>query len=649
MAAVARRCIVRCCSAVASAPGMGTAVGLNLNFDNLALRSLPVDSSGERSCRRVPGACFSLAGATPVDNPRLVASSRTALELLELPPLPEALLADHFSGNAPPAGSRSAAHCYCGHQFGSFAGQLGDGAALYLGEVVNSRGQRWELQLKGAGPTPYSRQSDGRKVLRSSIREFLCSEAMFHLGIPTTRAGTCVTSDTKVLRDVFYDGNSKHENCTIILRIAPTFLRFGSFEILKPEDELTGRQGPSSNRNDIRIQMLDYVIGTFYPETQQAHPENQVQRNAAFFREVTQRTARLVAEWQCVGFCHGVLNTDNMSIMGLTIDYGPFGFMDRFDPSYICNASDNRGRYAYNQQPEICKWNLGKLAEVLVPELPLKDSQSIIDEEYDTEFQRHYLQKMRKKLGLLQCEQEDDDKLVSELLDIMYRTGADFTNVFRVLSGFPIPGVSASFTLSDFLEKLIEQSSSLEELKLAFTPRMDPRQLSILLMLSQSNPQLFEVIGSKEGIAKELDLIERSSKLQQATAEDIHSNNAKVWTEWLQKYSSRLATEAEGVDDVDEQNAERVKVMNLNNPKFILRNYIAQNAIEAAEKGDFSEVRRVLTLLESPYSEDSCLEEETLQDAAATVQVSASCDLLTRTRVPYNSKPPPSAGKLLVT
>ncbi|XP_078091686.1 selenoprotein O1 isoform X1 [Mustelus asterias] len=623
----------------------------SLRFDNLALRSLPLDPSQESASRQVPAACFSRVRPAPVEQPRLVAYSLPALRLLGLEPEPEPAwegeLALYFSGNRQLAGSEPAAHCYCGHQFGSFAGQLGDGAAMYLGEVLNGQGQRWELQIKGAGPTPYSRKSDGRKVLRSSIREFLCSEAMFHLGIPTTRGGTCVTSDTKVMRDVLYDGHPIDEKCTIVLRIASTFLRFGSFEIFKPMDEFTGRKGPSCGRNDIRIQMLDYVIGTFYPEIQSAHPQNTIQRNAAFFREITKRTARLVAEWQCVGFCHGVLNTDNMSIVGLTIDYGPFGFMDRFDPDYICNGSDNGGRYAYSRQPEICKWNLSKLAEALVPELPLEESQSIIEEEYNTEFQQHYLQKMRKKFGLLRHEKAEDEELVSELLHVCQIAGADFTNTFRLLSEVPIPGTSTLFTLEEFLEKLIQQCATLEELKLASKPTMDPRQLSMLLSLSHSNPQLFDLLGSKEGIAKELARIERLSELQEMTIEELLSKQKKAWTDWLQKYRSRLENEAEGIDDIAELNAERVKVMNSNNPKFILRNYIAQNAITTAENGDFSEVRRVLKLLEDPYNEEACVDGELPQEA--TVEAAASNDAPNSRRLPYHSKPPDWARKLLVT
>ncbi|XP_068852017.1 protein adenylyltransferase SelO, mitochondrial isoform X2 [Aphelocoma coerulescens] len=564
-----------------------------LRFDNLALRSLPVDASEEGGPRTVPGACFARVRPSPLQNPRLVAMSLPALALLGLeapaadPAAAEAEAALFFSGNRVLAGAEPAAHCYCGHQFGSFAGQLGDGAAMYLGEVLGPGGERWEIQLKGAGITPFSRQADGRKVLRSSIREFLCSEAMFHLGIPTTRAGTCVTSDSKVVRDIFYDGNPKNERCTVVLRIASTFIRFGSFEIFKPPDEYTGRKGPSVDRNDIRIQMLDYVISTFYPEIQEAYSDNTTQRNAAFFRELTKRTARLVADWQCVGFCHGVLNTDNMSIVGLTIDYGPFGFMDRYDPEHVCNGSDNTGRYAYNKQPEVCKWNLGKLAEALVPELPLEISQLILEEEYDAEFEKHYLQKMRKKLGLIHLELEEDSKLVSELLETMHVTAGDFTNIFYLLSSFSVDMDPSKF--EDFLEELASQCASVEELKVALKPQMDPRQLSMMLMLAQSNPQLFALIGTKANINKELERVEQFSKLQQLTADDLHSRNKRHWKEWLEKYRVRLQKEIESVGNADAWNTDHVKVMNSNNPKYILRNYIAQNAIEAAENGDFSE------------------------------------------------------------
>lgn len=623
-----------------------------LRFDNRALQALPVETpppgpEGAGSApRRVPGACFSRVRPTPVLQPRVVALSEPALALLGLGEPPsdpgarearEAEAALFFSGNALLPGSEPAAHCYCGHQFGQFAGQLGDGAAMYLGEVCTAAGERWELQLKGAGPTPFSREADGRKVLRSSIREFLCSEAMFHLGIPTTRAGACITSESTVVRDVFYDGNPKYEKCTVVLRIASTFLRFGSFEIFKPTDEYTGRAGPSVGRNDIRVQMLDYVVSTFYPEIQAAHASNSVQRNAAFFREVTKRTAQMVAEWQCVGFCHGVLNTDNMSIVGLTIDYGPFGFMDRYDPDHVCNASDNAGRYTYSKQPEVCKWNLQKLAEALEPELPRELAEAILAEEFDTEFHRHYLQKMRKKLGLVGTEREEDRALVAKLLETMHLTGADFTNTFYLLSSFPTG--AGSLDLGEFLAALTAQCASLEELQRAFRPQMDPRQLSMMLMLAQSNPQLLALIGTRASLTRELERIEQQSRLEQLSAAELLSKNRDYWTDWLHEYRTRLEKDKEAAGDSDTWQAERLQVMHANNPKYVLRNYIAQNAIEAAEKGDFSEVQRVLKLLETPYLKDGEAQEvlEAAEPEGASGQDS------------YCSRPPLWAAELCVT
>lgn len=336
-----------------------------------------------------------------------------------------------------------------------------------------------------------------------------------------------------------------------------------------------------------------------------------------------------------------------MSIVGLTIDYGPFGFLDRYNPDHICNGSDNMGRYAYNKQPEICKWNLGKLAEALVPELSLDISKNILEEEYDAEFQRHYMQKMRKKLGLLKLQLEEDSKLISDLLDTMNLTGSDFTNTFRVLSKFS----GCSSDIDDFLSSITEQCATLEELKVVYKPKMDPRQLSVLLMLAQSNPQLFALIGSKANISKELENMEKSEKLQESSDEDLLNNNREHWKEWLQKYSARLEKEQEHSEDIKSLHAERVKIMNSNNPAHILRNYIAQNAIEAAENGDFTEVRHVLKILENPYEvveseEIPELAEEERLEACASSAVFRPTNL---SRIPYSRKPPLWATELCVT
>ncbi|KAM6937513.1 selenoprotein O1 [Xenentodon cancila] len=649
-----------------------------LDFDNAVLRKLPLDRSEEPGVRQVKGACFSLVKPQPLTNPRFVAVSRQALSLLGLrgeEVAEDSLGPEYLSGSRVMPGSEPAAHCYCGHQFGQFAGQLGDGAACYLGEVKVPPGQdpellrenpsgRWEIQVKGAGLTPYSRQADGRKVLRSSIREFLCSEAMFFLGIPTTRAGSVVTSESRVIRDIYYSGHPRHERCSVVLRIAPTFLRFGSFEIFKQADEFTGRQGPSYGRDEIRGQMMDYVIEMFYPEIQQDYP-NRVERNVAFFREVMQRTARLVAQWQCVGFCHGVLNTDNMSILGLTLDYGPYGFMDRFDPDFICNASDNSGRYSYQAQPAICRWNLVKLAEALAPELPPERAEAIMDEYLDL-FNGFYLENMRKKLGLLKKEEPEDVMLITDLLQTMHNTGADFTNTFRSLSQISCHMEEDAEGEEELLKKatdlLLEQCASLEELKAANKPTMDPRELAMLLSMAQSNPTLFQMISDRVTIARQLDKLSKLKDLMETSQDELKTKQAEEWSSWITRYRKRLALEVESQADVQAVQEERVRVMDSTNPRVVLRNYIVQNAIEAAENGDFSEVQRVLKVLEKPFSSQPGLELPAWVGARGSIaqgerdegeeeqqEASTSTSTSTAVAVPYDSKPPAWAREICVT
>ncbi|XP_072020102.1 protein adenylyltransferase SelO, mitochondrial-like [Amphiura filiformis] len=647
----------------------------SLNFDNLVLRSLPIDSVEEIQPRQVKGACFSKMKLSPVANPDTVAVSSSALRLLDLDEeqWQRAEFAEYFGGNKLLPGSQLAAHCYCGHQFGYFAGQLGDGAAMYLGEVVNKAGKRWEIQLKGSGLTPYSRQADGRKVLRSSIREFLCSEAMHHLGISTTRAGCCITSDTKVIRDVFYSGNPIREKATVILRIAPTFIRFGSFEIFKPLDPMSGRQGPSVGRKDILDKMLDYTIKTFYPKVYEDHPEDTGARNLAFYKEVMRLTAMLVAEWQCVGFCHGVLNTDNMSIAGATIDYGPFGFMDAYNPDHICNTSDDGGRYSYKKQPEICRWNLGKLAEAISMSLPEQEAKAELPL-YDECYQRHYMEKMRKKLGLLRVAEDDDKALIESFLDTMDQTKADFTNCFRCLSQLLLPGTPGCDDAKEkILEYLVSQSCTAEELKKACKPQMDPREMQMMMMLMQVNPDLLsQLAGGHQRLLRELQKMEQAEELKDLTDAKKQETDRGKWSAWLDSYNARLTKEVTTDANFEEHNQERSKVMNANNPKFVLRNYIAQNAINAAEKGDYSEVQRVLKMLETPYSDTNDLESLAAkpsedegaststadEDSGATAgagpssasnQQQTSTAVKSCTGLSYDSKPPEWAANLQVT
>jgi len=587
----------------------------NLNFDNLALRKLFIDETRENYVRsKVPRANFSRVWPTPVKNPQLVAYSLEALALLDIDEneMKRTDAAEYFAGNEIFPGSEPAAHTYCGHQFGAFSGQLGDGATMYLGEIVNSKGERWELQFKGAGKTPYSRSADGRKVLRSSIREFLMSEAMDALGIATTRAGTVVTSDTTVVRDIFYSGNPIYEKATIITRIAPTFLRFGSFEIFKDVDEVTGRAGPSVGLEDEMLPvMLEYALHTFYPHIADKYPapaHSPKERYLAMYSEIVQRTARLCAEWQCVGFCHGVLNTDNMSIIGLTIDYGPFGMMEYFDPNHICNGSDDQGRYSYKNQPAICKWNCSKLAEAIGPCLPLEESLAVLESSYDSAYETAYMNKMRKKVGLLKKNLADDTDLIAKLFQVLEQTRADMTNCIRALSRISIPlsGAHLENELKDVVEYLLTQVPSLQELQAMRKRRSTPSQLQMLLSLAAKEPQLLRQLGIDEGYVRdEMAKMEAANAVASLTQLQKDHSDRAAWTDFLTSYRQRLLKEVEGLgeDEIIEANAERVRTMNASNPRVILRNYIAQDVIGRAEQGDFQGVRDVLRILRSPYEE----------------------------------------------
>jgi uncharacterized protein YdiU (UPF0061 family) len=325
---------------------------------------------------------------------------------------------DVFSGNAVWPGMSPFASVYSGHQFGVWAGQLGDGRALLLGEIDSPAGPH-EIQLKGAGATPYSRRADGRAVLRSSIREFLCSEAMYALGVPTTRALSLVASPQPVRRETI-------ETAAVVARVAPSFIRFGHFEHFAHSGEPGHHEALSA--------LVDFVLTHHFPELLDAP-----HRALALLDAVVARTAELMAHWQSVGFCHGVMNTDNMSILGLTIDYGPFGFLDAFDPNHICNHSDDRGRYSWNNQPQMGYWNLRALAQALLPLIPeaKDDSQLVVDvlQTYEQRFAQAMRARWRAKLGL-QTEHEDDGKLAVALLQAMASGKADFTITFRRLCEF---------------------------------------------------------------------------------------------------------------------------------------------------------------------------------------------------------------------
>ena len=421
-----------------------------------------------------------------------------------------------FSGNILLPGMQAYATCYGGHQFGNWAGQLGDGRAIGLGEVVNRAGARWELQLKGAGLTPYSRRGDGRAVLRSSLREFLCSEAMHHLGIPTTRALSLIATGEEVIRDMLYDGNPHPEPGAIVCRVAPSFTRFGHFEILAARGE-----------HELLQRLIDFTIERDFPHITETSPE----RFATWFRIVCERTARLVVEWLRVGFVHGVMNTDNMSIIGLTIDYGPYGWMDNFDPGWTPNTTDAQWhRYCLGQQPTVARWNLERLADALSPVAP---SRSVLDEglaQFDAVLQGSMSAMLAAKFGLLEWQDEDSD-LVETIFALMQHAEVDMTEFFRALADIK------------------QQAPKLEVLRSAFY------------------------------------------KLP------LYENNSAMFEQWLERYAVRLG------QTQDSDGARRSR-MNLANPRFVLRNYLAQEAIDAATNNDMGMIARLMDAARNPYDDN---------------------------------------------
>uniref|UniRef100_M4CPN7 Selenoprotein O n=2 Tax=Brassica campestris TaxID=3711 RepID=M4CPN7_BRACM len=519
------------------------------NWDHSFVKELPGDPRSDVISRKVFHACYSkVSPSVQVDDPQLVAWSDSVAELLDLHPkeferLDFPLL---LSGAKPLPGAMPYAQCYGGHQFGRWAGQLGDGRAITLGEVLNSKGERWELQLKGAGRTPYSRFSDGLAVLRSSIREFLCSEAMHCLGIPTTRALCLLTTGQGVIRDMFYDGNAKEEPGAIVCRVSQSFLRFGSYQI-----------HASRGEEDLEIvgKLADYAIRDHFPcieksmnrsdglsfKTGDDDDDSVVDltsnKYAAWVVEVAERTATLFARWQGVGFTHGVLNTDNMSILGQTIDYGPFGFLDAFDPSYTPNTTDLPGRrYCFANQPDIGLWNIAQFAEALAAaQLVNEKEANYAMERYGDKFMDEYEAIMTKKLGLSKYNKE----MISKLLNNMAVDKVDYTNFFRLLSNV----------------------------------KADP-----------NTPE--------DELLKPL----------KAAVLDIGKERKEEWIKWVRGYIHEVS----GGDTPSDE--ERKARMDSVNPKYILRNYLCQSAIDAAEQGDFSEVNNLLRLMKRPYEEQPGME-----------------------------------------
>jgi uncharacterized protein YdiU (UPF0061 family) len=488
------------------------------------LQDLPFTNS----FARLPDIYYSRVAPTPFEtNPHLIHFNHAAAELLHLDPdcHRHPRFAETFTGRLTLPGSDPLAMLYAGHQFGHYVPQLGDGRALLLGETVNPRGERWEIQIKGSGLTPYSRDGDGRTVLGSSIREYLCSAAMRGLGIPTTHALCLVGSSDEVYRE-------RIESGAMMTRLAPSHLRFGSFEVFYHRDQHAAL-GP----------LADYVIDHHYPDLSGTRGPG---RYLGFLNEVIARTARLVAQWQAVGFAHGVLNTDNMSILGLTIDYGPYGFMEAYDPGFVCNHSDHHGRYAFDRQPRVGQWNLGCLAQALLPLLPDADAAGSALDAYQSLFNTHYATLMAAKLGLRHADAHST-ALVEELLTQMQASAVDYTRLFRSLAAAAGDEAAGCALREIFVDR---------------------------------------------------DRFDR----------------------WYGDYSALL--QADGVPLPQRRTA-----MLAVNPKYILRNYMAQIAIERAERDqDYSEIGRLMQILQTPFDEhpDSQAYADAPPDWAGAIRVSCS-------------------------
>lgn len=392
-----------------------------LSFDDRFVREMPADPEPRNFTRQVSGACFSFVEPTPVAQPRLLAwSTSLAAELGVTMPAEDSADLAVLAGNALAPGMRPYAARYGGHQFGHWAGQLGDGRAITLGEQLLANGRRFEWQLKGAGVTPYSRHADGRAVLRSSLREFVCSEAMHALGVPTTRALSLVGTGEAVVRDMFYDGRPQAEPGAIVCRIAPSFIRFGNFEIHSALGE-----------HELLRRLADHVIRAHHPELDLQSP----MVYSEWFETVCVRTAQLMAHWMRVGFVHGVMNTDNLSILGLTIDYGPYGWLENYDPTWTPNTTDLPGRrYAYGQQPQVALWNLSRLAGALLPLFADPEPLHAALARYRVVYAATFKEMLAAKLGLASLDRVGDEALVDDLFALFARAETDMTIFFRGLA-----------------------------------------------------------------------------------------------------------------------------------------------------------------------------------------------------------------------
>ena len=407
--------------------------------------NFPGDESGDIHPRQTPGVLYSKAIPSLVTSPRLLAWSDELAQQLAVENPANQVDLNILAGNHITSSMYPYAACYAGHQFGQWAGQLGDGRAITLGEWKAPSGNSWEFQLKGAGPTAYSRRADGRAVLRSSVREYLMSEAMFYLNVPTTRALSLVSTGDQILRDMFYDGHPEYEPGAIVMRVSPSFLRFGNFELLAARNEISNLQN-----------LADWTIRKYYPHIM---GDDKI---IDWFREVVEKTAALIVEWLRVGFVHGVMNTDNMSILGLTIDYGPYSFVDDYDPTFTPNTTDLPGRrYAFGRQPSIAHWNLGCFAGAIAPLLNETEKLSVELDAYADIFIKKYRTMMGNKLGLDKVIGADI-ALINDFEKVLTGIKPDMTIFYQLLIEVPGELNSIDKTLDHFRESFYEEQQTKE-------------------------------------------------------------------------------------------------------------------------------------------------------------------------------------------
>ena len=503
----------------------------DLTFTNRFTTDLAADPNPVNHVRQVQGAAYSRVRPTPVAAPRTLAFSPEVAELLGISErlCTSPTFAAVLGGNEVPDGADPYAMCYGGHQFGSWAGQLGDGRAIAIGEVRDAAGGYQTLQLKGAGPTPYSRTADGRAVLRSSLREFLCSEAMHHLGVPTTRALSLVATGEPVVRDMLYDGNPRPEPGAVVCRVAPSFVRFGTFQL------------PAARGDTALLRALvEATLAHDFPGITGTFEE----RVAGLLDEVVARSALLVAEWMRVGFVHGVLNTDNLSIIGVTIDYGPYGWLENFDPGWTPNTTDAAGRrYRYGAQPQIVQWNLLQLAKALAT---LVDDVAPLQAALDTYVGRyldHFRARTVERLGW-DLPRDGDDARIETLLGVLTSSEIDQVLFFRDLARVDVDAAA--------------------DLDVGDAAALD----AVLAPLADAWYRPEEIVGD--------------------VAAGIGS--------WLVDWARRVRVGGLADD-------ERRRRMDLCNPRFVLRNYLAQEAIDAAEAGDVTLLHELHDVLRRPYDE----------------------------------------------